>query len=150
MSRRRRARGTSAVPTRSQARRAAACSPPGRGAWNYLDEVRPTDARAYTRAELRRRGYSFLLDLSEEGPKGTHLHLRWALYDADGGRVPGRDYAQVSADFTTSATRQDRTWPVWVPHPPRQGRYLVRFTLEDEQRRPVDQAQSQTFAHRAG
>lgn len=117
---------------------------------DYVQEVRPTDGRAYTSEELQRRGYTFLVALSAEEPEGTHLRLRWVLYAADGSRVPGSDYAQVSADFTTSASRQERAWPVWVPFPPRDGRYRVRFMLEDDQQRPLDQAQSAPFVYRGG
>src|ERR1700742_3553984 len=114
---------------------------------DYLAETRPTDGRRYTPAELRREGYTFLLALSAEGPKGSHLRLRWELHEADGRRVPGADYSQVAADFTTSATRQGVEWPVWVPLPPRAGRYSVRFCLEDEDERPLDQAESARFAY---
>jgi hypothetical protein len=116
---------------------------------DYLAEVRPTDGRRYTRDELRRPGCSFLLRLSAEGPEGMHVRLRWTLHDADGRRVPGAAYAQVSADFTTSASRQTRRWPVWVPPPPRDGRYVVRFTLEDDERRLIDQLQSRPFRYRS-
>lgn len=115
---------------------------------DYLAEVRPVDEREYTREELRRRGYTFLLALSAEGPKGSRLRLRWELHAADGRLIPGPDYSQVAADFTTSATRQEREWPVWVPVPSRAGRYAVRFWLEDEEERPLDQAESPRFAYR--
>jgi hypothetical protein len=117
---------------------------------DYIAETRPTDGRRYTPEELRQQGYSFLLHLSAEGPQGMHVRLRWELYRADGRRVMGRDYSQVSADFTTSASRQEREWPVWVPAPLHGGRYVVRFTLEDEDQRLLDQLQSQAFRQRGG
>jgi len=86
--------------------------------------------RSYTPAELRRRGYSFLLDVRAEGPVGRRLRLRFRLRVEDGDPVPGADYDQIVSDFTTSSPDQEAEVPAWVPDPIEPGRYVVRFTFE--------------------
>lgn len=115
---------------------------------DYLNKARPTDDRNYTDDELRRVGYEFLLALKAKGPPGTHLRVRWMLYEDERGRVPGATYAQVSSDFETAVPDQERGWAVWVPYPPHDGRYYVRFILEDDKHRLVDQRDSRPFDHR--
>lgn len=96
----------------------------------FLRKTPDSKGRSYSAAELRRRGYSFLLAVRAEGPVGTRLRLRWRLRVADGDAVAGRDYDQVASDFKTSALDQSAEVPVWVPYPITPGRYVVRFTFE--------------------
>jgi hypothetical protein len=114
---------------------------------DYLRKATPTDDRNYTADELAGLGYEFLLQLVATGDPGTRLRLRWQLHEDGRGRVPGASYAQVSSDFETSKPKQDREWAVWVPHPAHDGRYFVRFILEDDRHRLVDQEDSRRFEH---
>jgi hypothetical protein len=114
---------------------------------DYVQKVRPTDDRDYTADELARRGYEFLLRIRAKGPPGTHLRLRWMLFDERRGRVRGATYSQVVSDFKTSAPEQAVKWPAWVPYPPREGSYIVRFVLENDEHRPVDQEDSELFEY---
>jgi len=97
---------------------------------DFLRKTPNSSGRSYTAAELRRRGYSFLLEVRAEGPPGTRLRLRWRLRVAGGDPVPGADYDQVASDFRTSALDQTEEVPVWVPDPVGPGRYVVRFTFQ--------------------
>ncbi len=97
---------------------------------DFLRKVPDAEGRSYTPAELRRRGYSFLLGVRAEGPLSTRLRLRWRLRVEGGDPVPGADYDQVASDFKTSALDQTAEVPVWVPSPIEPGRYLVRFTFQ--------------------
>lgn len=108
--------------------------------------------KGYTPAELRQRGYSFLVTLRGEGPVGTRLRLRWRLRVEDGDPVPGTQYDQIASDFKSSALRQEVKTPVWLPDPPAPGSYVVRFTFErlDGRGTPVgfaDQRDSDPFEH---
>jgi hypothetical protein len=114
---------------------------------DFVQKVRPTDDRDYTPDELARRGYEFLLALNAKGPTGTHLRLRWMLFDQRRGRVRGATYSQVVSDFKTSAPEQAVKSAAWVPYPPRAGSYFVRFVLENDEHRPVDQQDSPSFDH---
>jgi hypothetical protein len=69
------------------------------------------------------------------------------LFDERRGRVRGATYSQVVSDFKTSAPEQAVKSPAWVPYPPRQGSYFVRFILENDEHRPVDQEDSELFEH---
>jgi hypothetical protein len=97
---------------------------------DFLRKTPDSRGRTYTPAELRRRGYSFLLDVRAEGPVGTRLRLRWRLLVAGGDPVPGADYDQVASDFRSAALDQTAQVPVWVPDPVAPGRYVVRFTFQ--------------------
>jgi hypothetical protein len=96
---------------------------------DFLRKTPDSKGRSYTPAELRQRGYSFLLDVRAHGPVGTRLRLRWRLL-AGSDPVPGRDYSQVASDFKSSALDQEAEVPVWVPRPIAPGRYVVRFTFQ--------------------
>jgi len=97
---------------------------------DFLRKTPDSTGRSYTPAELRQRGYSFLLDVRALGPVGTRVRLRWRLLVAGGDPLPGADYDQVASDFKTSALDQTAEVPVWVPHPIEPGRYVVRFTFQ--------------------
>jgi hypothetical protein len=97
---------------------------------DFLRKTPDSKGRTYTAADLRRRGYSFLLDVHAEGPPGTRLRLRWRLRVDGGDPVAGADYDQVASDFRTSALDQTAQVPVWVPDPIASGRYVVRFTFQ--------------------
>jgi hypothetical protein len=117
---------------------------------NFVAEIRPVEQRRYTADQLVAPGYRFVLELQAEGSPGTRLSLRWALYRVGGVRVPGAAYSQVASNFKTSASSQHlQAWPVWVPYPTTSGRYFVRFTLQDRNKRPLDQRDSRPFEHRA-
>lgn len=96
----------------------------------FLRKVPDAEGRRYTPVDLRRRGYSFLLDVRARGPVGTRVRLRWRLRVEGGDAVSGADYDQVASDFKTAALDQTAEVPVWVPDPVRPGRYVVRFTFQ--------------------
>jgi len=104
---------------------------------DYVRETKPAGAR-YTAAQLRESGLVFAVRVRIRGAQGQKLPLRWSFYEVGGGRVRGPVYNQVGVVFAPLAREHARTWPVWVPQPPRDGRYFVRFTLDDPEGRPVD------------
>jgi hypothetical protein len=112
---------------------------------DYLRETRqPT--HAYSRAQLDQPGEVFALRLRIVGEEGKRLPLRWAVYHSNGQlRLRGPIYNQVAAMVEAHSQDHARTWPVWVPAPPRPGAYFVRFTLQDEQQQPVDERDSPSF-----
>lgn len=112
---------------------------------DYLREIgEPTEG--LTRNQLREPGLTFRTRLSAKGAVGTRLLLVWTLYDLDReARVPGGDYRQVAADFRTRAPTERRTWPIWVPYPPRPGRYRLDVAFQDAKRQPVDERSSPAF-----
>ena len=65
----------------------------------FLRKTPDSKGRSYTRADLRRRGYSFLLDVRAEGPPGTRLRLRTFQRLDDGGRIAGFASEKDSAPF---------------------------------------------------
>lgn len=97
---------------------------------DFLRKVPDAKGRSYTALDLRRRGYSFLLEVRARGPVGTRVRLRWRLRIDGGDPVIVADYDQVASDFTTSALDQSAEVPVWVPDPVAAGRYVVRFTFQ--------------------
>ncbi|MGI8594861.1 MAG: hypothetical protein ACR2ML_10945 [Solirubrobacteraceae bacterium] len=102
---------------------------------DFLRKTPNSKGRSYSADELRRPGYSFLLDVRGQGPVGSRLRLRWRLRIAGGDPVPGADYDQVASDFKSAVLDQEERVPVWVPYPIASGRYIVRFTfqrLDDE------------------
>jgi hypothetical protein len=115
---------------------------------DYVRDTAPAKKPPYTPEQLRETGYVFEVRVSIEGQLEQRLPLRWAMYSGAGGRRLGGDtYNQVAATFTPEGTRHSRTWPVWIPYPPAEGRYFVRFVLADADGRPVDERDSEPFRY---
>jgi hypothetical protein len=96
--------------------------------------------------QLAERGYEFLLDIHLQGDQGQHIVLRWSLIDAvTGNPLPGPTYNQDAAELIAHVQDQERQWPIWVPSPPRRGRFVLRTILLDNKRRPLAEADSRPF-----
>jgi hypothetical protein len=115
----------------------------------YLAET-SQPSHGYSRLQLEQRGYTFNFSVRIIGQRGKKFPVRWTLYRRDPEtRLEGRAYNQVAGDMRPSSSDHASTWPVWIPYPPRAGTYFVRFTLEDQRRRPVSEKDSQPFRYPA-
>lgn len=96
--------------------------------------------------QLSEPGYEFLLDIHLQGDQGQHIILRWSLIDAaTGNALPRPTYDQDAAELVAQVQDQERQWPIWVPSPPRRGRFVLRTILLDTNRRPLAEADSKPF-----
>lgn len=103
--------------------------------------------RGYTPAQLRQKGVVFALRIKLTGEQGQTFPLRWFIVDADrGDRLRGRGYNQEPAVFRPRNDNHGRTWPVWVPYPPKPGRFRVTFVLDDAKHQPVAQKTTPAFS----
>jgi TIR domain len=112
---------------------------------DYLKETNQSTA-GLSKFQGAERGYVFNARVRLQGKPGIQLPLRWSIIDANTGQ-PLRDplYTQTATIFVPSGPNHARTWPFWVPYPPRKGTYRLRATLIDEKRQPLDEAQSEAF-----
>jgi hypothetical protein len=115
-----------------------------------LDEYLRSTAQStkgLTNAELRELGYVFSLRVRLKGGTEREFPLLWTLHRArNGERLRGPLYNQpASVTFVPRAQDHARTWPIWIPYPPRPGSYFVRATLTDAARQPVDERDSERF-----
>lgn len=102
--------------------------------------------RGYTPAQLRQNGIVFALRIKLTGEKGQTFPLRWFIVDADRGeRLAGRSYNQEPVVFRPRNDNHSRTWPVWVPYPPKPGRFRATFLLDDTKHQPVAQKTTRAF-----
>jgi hypothetical protein len=112
---------------------------------NYLSDTGQAP-RGYTAQQLQQTGTVFALTIQLRGERGTKFPLRWYMTDADRGtRLPGPSYNQEPAVFQPRSDNHSRTWPVWIPDPPRPGRYRVTFMLDNARHQPVDQKVTPAF-----
>ena len=91
-----------------------------------------------TRLQTREEGLVFHVRVRLRGNDGKKMGLRWRMLHADGRTVPGAIYQQTAGWFTPANQDHARTVPFWMPYPPKPGRYVVRFTLLDGDRQPLD------------
>lgn len=111
----------------------------------YLSDTNQPTA-GLDRYQLAERGYEFLLDIHLQGDQGQHIVLRWAIVDdVTGNPLPGATYNQDAAELIARVQDQERQWPIWVPSPPRRGRFVLRTILLDDKRRPLAEADSKPF-----
>ncbi len=97
--------------------------------------------------ERREPGLLFAVRVRLTGSVGEQFPLLWSLHSSrTGARLPGPAYNQLAVTFVPRGRTHARTWPVWVPYPPRKGSYYLRVTLADRKRQPVDVRDSQRFA----
>jgi hypothetical protein len=54
-------------------------------------------------------------------------------------------YNQDAAELVARVQDQERQWPIWVPSPPRRGKYVLRAILLDDKRRPLAEADTKPF-----
>jgi hypothetical protein len=96
--------------------------------------------RGYTRAQLRGQGLVFAVTMRIRGEPGARFPLAWFIVDVTRGRpLHGPSFEQEPAIFSPRNGDQTRTWPAWVPYPPRAGRYHVTFQLKNAKREPIAQ-----------
>ena len=108
----------------------------------YLSETSQS-LHGYSKPQLEQRGYTFNVSVRIIGQRGKKFPVRWTLYRRDPEtRIEGRAYNQIAGDMRPASNDHASTWPVWIPYPPRAGTYFVRFTLEDQRRRPVSEKDS--------
>lgn len=113
----------------------------------YLSETSQS-LHGYSKPQLEQRGSTFNVSVRIIGQRGKKFPVRWTLYRRDPEtRIEGRAYNQIAGDMRPASNDHASTWPVWVPYPPRAGTYFVRFTLEDQRRRPVSEKDSQPFRY---
>jgi hypothetical protein len=102
--------------------------------------------RGLTRRERDELGFLFEVGVRLTGSQGERFPLLWSLRGARSGvRVPGPAYAQLAVTFVPRGREHARTWPVWVPYPPRKSSYFLRVTLTDKKGQPVDMQESKPF-----
>jgi hypothetical protein len=100
----------------------------------------------YTDAELNQKGFVFALTMHIQGEQGSRFALRWFIVDVDrGARLRGPSFNQEPAIFKPRNQNQVRTYPVWVPTPPRAGRFEVTFALVNGKGEPVAQKLTAPF-----
>jgi hypothetical protein len=113
---------------------------------DYLRETNQSTV-GLTKHQASEEGYVFLVGFRLQGNEGQPVALRWSMIDAGTGRpLRGPIYNQPPpVAFKPRGPNQRRTWPLWVPSPPRKGSFRVRVTLIDEKRQPLDEADSEPF-----
>lgn len=105
-------------------------------------------SRGYSTRQLSQRGYVFDVSVRIIGQRGKKFPVRWALYRLHPETaVQGRSYDQIAGDMKPASDNHASTWPVWVPYPLATGTYVVRFTLEDQRRRPISEQRSAPFRY---
>jgi hypothetical protein len=106
---------------------------------DYLDDTHQP-LTGYTHAQLTQTGFVFAITMHIQGERGSRFGLRWFIVDANrGARLRGPSFNQVPAIFKPRNQDQLRTYPVWIPTPPRPGRYEVTFALVNAKGEPVAQ-----------
>jgi hypothetical protein len=112
---------------------------------DYLNEVaEPT--KGYTVNQLNQDGLVFDVKMHIQGEQGNRFTLRWFIVDVDRGvRLRGASFNQKPAIFRPRNQNQVREYPVWVPRPPRAGRYQITFALANDKGEPVDRHNSDAF-----
>lgn len=129
---------------------------------DYLAEIRPQRATTQGDCVARNpagapldprqaaeRGFVFLARVEITGNLGRCFPLRWTVIDTrTDTRIDDDLYSQVSVWLSPRGILQGRTWPIWVPYPPRAGTYRLRATLAEEDGQPLDELTSEPFAFR--
>lgn len=112
---------------------------------DYLNHVHEP-LTGHTDAELNQTGFVFALTMHIQGERGSRFGLRWFIVDVDRGtRLRGPSFNQEPAIFEPRNQNQVRAYPVWIPTPPRAGRYEVTFTLVNAKGEPVAQKLTSPF-----
>jgi hypothetical protein len=113
----------------------------------YLtDQRQPTGA--LTREQMREQGLVFLIEVRLRGGRGEEMPLRWQFYRGSGARVPGELYRQTPIGFVPGNQDHQRTARLWLPYPPRHGRYFVRFTVLNPKGETIDELNTDAFTFR--
>ena len=105
-------------------------------------------ADGLSREEAAEEGMVFRVRVTLRGRAGERIRLRWRMYGARGRRVP--EYSAISGEYTTRGEAHSNTSPVWIPYPPRPGRYLMKFTLLSRDDKTLDEVVTPRFRVSAG
>jgi hypothetical protein len=126
-------------------------SPVLRGPESLGDYLREThqSTTGLSDYQLAEQGFVFLIGIHLQGNLGKTVFLNWSIID-EGTGSPLRDpiYNQTAAEFRPRGPDQAREWPVWVPSPPRRGKFGFRATLIDDKHLPLYEADSKPFTLR--
>lgn len=99
-----------------------------------------------TTYELAEEGFEFLLSVRLQGDQGMSIPLKWTIIDsATGSPLTEPIYNQDAATLRARGPDQARQLPIWVPSPPRRGKFVLRVTLLDQNHRPLFQTESKPF-----
>ena len=112
---------------------------------DYLSDTnQPTSG--LSRYQLAEEGFEFLIGIHLQGQQGRSVYLKWSVIDnVTGNSLADPIYNQVAGRVVARGSDQAREWPIWVPSPPRRGRYVLRVILLDETQRPLVEADSEPF-----
>ena len=104
---------------------------------DYLETTGQSTA-GLTPFEGRQRGLVFDVHMRLKGSVHKKFGLRWLIVDRrSGSRLRGPTYNQTAAIVTPKAQEHARTWPIWVPYPPRRGSYRLTVILTNNHGQPV-------------
>ena len=99
-----------------------------------------------SRRERRELGLVFAVRIRAKGAAGTRFRVRWSMYEADSRtRLRAALYQQAALLWQAEAPDHSRTFRMWVPYPPRPGRYFLRYQLEDASGEPVAVSNTKVF-----
>ena len=152
--------GPTAVPTSR-----AAAAPPSQLA-GRLSEVAVADralplgdfcarrnlpCTGYDAAQLRRPGNVVGYTIEAVGYRDQRLSIRWSLYDAEtNARVPEPALTDQAGwpdgNYTPAAERDQNSGELWVPFPPRSGRFFVRLELHPPAGARLDWEDTEPFS----
>ncbi len=111
----------------------------------FLSEIN-TSTAGLTTYELAEEGFEFLVGIHLQGEQGRSTFLTWAIIDkATGSPLADPIYHQDAARLQPRGPDQARQVPIWVPSPPRRGKFIFRVILLDQTHRPLDQVESKPF-----
>jgi hypothetical protein len=103
----------------------------------------------YSSAQVRQRGYVFLVGVRIRGGVGERLPLTWALHRADTDEPLRDSYSRgVVGHLEPESVDDTNSWPAWIPPPAGSGRYYVRFVLTDPRGR-LSFAETRPFTYRS-
>jgi hypothetical protein len=107
----------------------------------FLSEInKPTTG--LTAYELAEEGFEFMVDIRIQGEQGKNTFLTWTVIDsATGSPLPESIYHQEAARLEPRAPDQSRQVPIWVPSPPRRGKFMFQVVLLDQNHRPLAQTE---------
>ena len=106
---------------------------------DYMRDIN-LDVSELTPMEEQEKGLRFAVRVRLRGSEGVTIPLLWQMYERTGARLGEPIYQQSPLDFTPENQDHARTVPLWLPYPPKAGQYVVRFSLLDSKRQPLDEA----------
>jgi hypothetical protein len=112
---------------------------------DYLSDMnQPTTG--LNSSQLAEQGFEFLIRIHLQGDQGRRMLLKWSIIDkATGSPLPDPIYNQDAGVIVSRGPDQARQLPIWVPSPPRRGKFVFRAILVDEKHLPLVQADSKPF-----